>query len=485
MDKLKDQHGLVGMTRLASVFLVRLCTVETALYLDFFGDKKISEEGKEEDGNGDDKKENIQNKTDSGKSPTALASRVVSEDGTYYDKDFQAYLASLTSALHRTIRRGLVTVLDLDTLCQIVSVLREERSIASSSPITLAAARAISSVIEDAQERLIFCATNSLTKEVIRFKPSPTDLDYPNKLTKISDALQPQSVTGTEDDAMKKQLQVYESWFPPIRSVLRILSKIFRVVEPRVFEDIALQSVQSCTRSLRDGSKYIHKRSGIIHADLFLVKHLLILREQLSPFDIDLRSVERQLDFSDAGKAVSRFLANRNRRLFSMSSENALVKLLREGVSINEESVDSKRDLEEALRNACNDFIDHSCNSLAEGVFVLVGKLDSSTPESLQSASFFNANNVKEIIGTTLQNLESKAKDVSSQMGLYLDNTTTQNILLKPVSKKISKWTEEIRKAVNEMIDGNIGWDAAIRTEVLRMIDDLEKGIKRIGRTSK
>merc|ERR1739838_589753 len=106
-------------------------------------------------------------------------------------------------------------------------------------------------------------------------------------------------------------------------------------------------------------------------------------------------------------------------------------------------------------RNACNDFIDHTCNSLAKDVFGLVGKLDSSTPESLQSASFFNASNVKEILGTTLQNLESKVKDVISQMGLYLDNTTTQNILLNPVSKKISKWTEEIRKAVNEMIDGN------------------------------
>ena len=34
-----------------------------------------------------------------------------------------------------------------------------------------------------------------------------------------------------------------------------------------------------------------------------------ILREQLSPFDIQLRSVERQLDFSEAGKAVTRFLA--------------------------------------------------------------------------------------------------------------------------------------------------------------------------------
>ncbi len=268
MDKLKDQHGLVGMTRLASVFLIRLCTVETALYLDFFGEKKVEEEGKEssdgEEVNGE------KNRT----GPQSLPSRSTQEDGTSYDKDFQAYLASLTSALHRTVRRGLVTVSDLDTLCQIVSVLREERSMASSSPTTLAAARSISSVIEDAQERLIFCATTSLTKEVIRFKASPKDLDYPNKLTKKSET--PADATEGADDAVKKQLEVYESWFPPMRSVLKILSKIFRVVEPKVFEDIALQSVQSCTRSLRDGSKYIEKKSGTLHADLFLVKHLLV-----------------------------------------------------------------------------------------------------------------------------------------------------------------------------------------------------------------
>merc|ERR1711865_102291 len=364
------------------------------------------------------------------------------------------------------IRRGLVTVLDLDTLCQIVSVLREERSMASSSPTTLAAARAISSVIEDAQERLIFCATNSLTKEVIRFKSTPKDLDYPNKLKKYSETLAAQSTPNNEGDAVQMQLQVYESWFPPMRSVLRILSKIFRVVEPKVFEDIALQSVQSCTQSLRDGSNHIQKRSGTIHADLFLVKHLLILREQLSPFDIDLRSVERQLDFSQSGKAVSRFLANRNRRLFSMSTENALVTLLREGVSINEESVDSKRDLEEALRNACNGFIDHTCDSIAQDVIDLVGELESSTPESINSSSFFNATKVRDILGKTLQNLESKVTEVVSQMALYLDNPATQNILLKPISKKISKGVEEIRKAVSEVTCGNIGWDATIQADV-------------------
>lgn len=287
MDKLKDQHGLVGMTRLASVFLIRLCTVETALYLDFFGEKKMGEIQKN---NGGD-----EGGSDQASSTAApLAVQVVSDDGRYYDSDFQAYLTSLTSSLHRTIRRGLVTVLDLDTLCQIVSVLREERSMASASPTTTAAARAISSVIEDAQERLIFCATNSLTREVIRFKPTPDDLDYPNKLTKK--AAKDNASPPVEDDAVQKQLQVYESWFPPMRSVLKILSKIFRVVEPRVFEDIALQSVQSCTRSLKDGAVYIQKRSGTMHSDLFLVKHLLV-RSSRRKFSTDIRCLCRVFSF--------------------------------------------------------------------------------------------------------------------------------------------------------------------------------------------
>jgi hypothetical protein len=156
----------------------------------------------------------------------------------------------------------------------------------------------VSGVIQDAQERLIFCANDSLHKEVVRFKPTSADLNYPGKLLgekpKVSividddddNAKKKEANAGEDktdddntaavDDAVSAQLRVYESWFPPMRSVLRILSKIFRVVEPRVFEDIALQSVQSCTKSLKDGSVHILKNSGQIHADLFLVKHLLV-----------------------------------------------------------------------------------------------------------------------------------------------------------------------------------------------------------------
>ena len=203
------------------------------------------------------------------------------------------------------------------------------------------------------------------------------------------------------------------------------------------------------------------------------------MREQLSPFDIDLRSVERQLDFSDAGKAVSRFLANRNRRLFSMTTENALVALLREGVSINEESVDSKRDLEEALRKACNDFIDHTCKSLASDVLEIAEKLAVTKKETLATADFIQANHVKELLTKTSERMEVQVGEMTSQMKLYLDNPATQSILLKPISRKISKGLDEIRKVVTSgVVSGENGWDESNQGEVLILIDEVEKKLK-------
>jgi len=519
MDILKERHGLVGMTRLASVFLIRLCTVETALYLDFFGDpdkrRQTTKKVKGAAGDGEDEKESEENEgeddakassfkrlgsSSSHQPGAALASQILSEDATYRDAEFQSMLGSLCSALHRTIRRGLVSVLDLDVLCQVVSVLREERSAANSTSTTLAAARAVSGVIQDAQERLIFCANTSLHKEVVRFKPTSADLNYPGKLLgeKPKAAIIIEDEEGEGDatkkaeeaakeeaevnDAVAAQLRVYESWFPPMRSVLRILSKIFRVVEPRVFEDIALSAVQACTKSLKDGSAHILRASGQIHADLFLVKHLLILREQLSPFDIQLRSVERQLDFSEAGKAVSRFLANRNRRLFSMSTENALVTLLREGVSVQESSVDSKRDLEDCLRSACNDFIEHTTSSLLGPIFVFVDQCKNASSDGstdvLRKAPFMNGIVVKGRFGNAYENLESELGNVSTQMKLYLENQTTQSILLKPVVRKITRALEEARRFIDEVPNDENDWDTELREEVLKSAAAFETRVK-------
>jgi len=557
LDFLKEKHGLIGMTRLASVFLMRLCTIETRLYLDFFGkdldldnnndgndddddnendNKKEADEDDKNNSNGDKKddddddmhatKKKVSFQSDAAKvtstinattvttttstastnkkkDAATLASQVMTKNGIYYDTSFQAFLDALCDNLYRTIRRGIVTILDLDTLCQIVSVLREEQSLANASPTTMAAARSIGRVIVDAQERLIFCANSVLGKDVFRFKSTPMDLDYPDKLRRFKEGHSldlngngtsskengdggGEGAGGSSEVAFKMQMQVYESWFPPIRSVLKVLSKIFRVVEPHVFEDIALTSVQACSRSLKEGSLHIERKSGVLHSDLFLVKHLLILREQLSPFDIQLRSVERQLDFSDAGKAVSRFIANRNRRLFSMTSENALVTLLCEGVSTREASIDSKRDLEDALRSACNDFIEHTSSSLAGPILTFVEQCKSvkvTNNGSLKEQSFMTGDYVMAVMSRAMDRLEPELGEINTQMSLYMDNAATRSILLKPVVRKITRLLEEARAFINEGAvmddeENESNWTEEKKDAVLKIMSDFEKMIK-------
>jgi hypothetical protein len=190
------------------------------------------------------------------------------------------------------------------------------------------------------------------------------------------------------------------------------------------------------------------------------------------------------LDFTDAGKAVSRFLANRNRRLFSMSTDNALVTLLREGVSVQESSVDSKRDLEDALRSACNDFIEHTSQAMARDVFNFDQQCKS-FGGTMADQAFMNGETVKMMFANTWESLESQIADVLEQMGLYLDNAATQSILLKPVSRKITRAIEEARKNLEKVVDGENGWDTALRIEVLGLMDKIETAIKQAAKTSK
>jgi cell pole-organizing protein PopZ len=316
VEQLRETHGLVGMTRLACVFLMRVCSVESALYLDFFGipptnktklkKKKISNgdgqkekgtstathnDNESDDSEDEDEDENESKGRGGGKYRNMSASRKKKQNkpSPYLDDEpFQKMLSTtVCSNLHRVIRRGVVLLSDMDLLCQVVSVLREERSNANASVHTRSLARSISAMIEDAQERLIFCTQNVLTKEVVKFHPSPSDVDYPNRLlqqqrqtpsdTPSTTNANTNNENDTEGDSiLQAQMHLYESWYPPMRTVLKVLSKIFRVVEPRVFEDIALQAVQACTSSLKDAANTVRVVSGVMDSDLFLVKHLLV-----------------------------------------------------------------------------------------------------------------------------------------------------------------------------------------------------------------
>lgn len=180
------------------------------------------------------------------------------------------------------------------------------------------------------------------------------------------------------------------------------------------------------------------------------------------------------MDFSDAGKAVARFLANRNRRLFSMSTENALLTLLREGVTVQESSVDSKRDLEDALRSACNDFIEHTCKNVAGDLMQFVA--------NHKGSGAIPADGINSILAKTTESLDESLTGVLEQMGLYLDNPATQSILLKPVSRKIAKSIEDAKKEVQSAKEG---WDEENKAKTLGLLDTIEQKIRASSKSNK
>ena len=73
-------------------------------------------------------------------------------------------------------------------------------------------------------------------------------------------------------------------------------------------------------------------KSGVFFQDsinghLFLIKHLLILREQIAPFDVDFAVKEMSLDFSKMRTAAYGLWSHSN-RLFALSGNNALLEFL-------------------------------------------------------------------------------------------------------------------------------------------------------------
>ena len=57
------------------------------------------------------------------------------------------------------------------------------------------------------------------------------------------------------------------------------------------------------------GSKAVAKRASIMDGELFFMKQLLILREQMVPFDAEFSVVEKDLDFTHMRDYLRRILA--------------------------------------------------------------------------------------------------------------------------------------------------------------------------------
>ncbi|KAJ4769136.1 Conserved oligomeric Golgi complex subunit 3 [Rhynchospora pubera] len=360
----------------------------------------------------------------------------------------------LCTYLYDTLRPRLIHEANLDALCELVDILKVEvlgehlsrrgESVAGLRPT-------LQRILADIHERLAFCARTHIREEIANYRPSDADLDYPKKLERTVEAA---STPAHEDNS-----DIYETWFRPLEKTVSCLSKLYHCLEPAVFTGLAQEAVEVCSISIQNASKSIVKKSGQMDGQLFLIKHLLILREQIAPFDMEFSVTYKELDFSHMLEHLRRILRGQV-SLFDWSRSTSLARTL--SPRILESQIDAKKELEKSLKATCEEFIMAITKLVVDPMLSFVTKvtavksalsssnqsqkLDSVLAKPLKTQAFASPDKVAEVVQKVRDAIEQELPIVMAKMKLYLQNPSTRLILFKPIKTNIVEAHVQLHK---------------------------------------
>lgn len=230
-----------------------------------------------------------------------------------------------------------------------------------------------------------------LRDEVQAFKPQPADLEYPECLLNAqqcngaaagvavsgqSSAAEVDTPAASTGDRAAAAADDTATWYPPLKSTLSCLAMLYRSVDTQAFSGLGQDALYNCTCAVQQAGALIEKKAGQRDAQLFIIRHLLILREQISTFQADFRAFDRDLDFTHVRGQLQRLLAGEV-PLFQASQSAASLQLVAQGsLRVQENQVDGKKELEKALKSKCEAFIMNMTKIAVEPMLTFVTKVN-------------------------------------------------------------------------------------------------------------
>ena len=240
-------------------------------------------------------------------------------------------LEPLADVLYDIIRPSVLSLTDIDYICDLVNILKVEvmeeqiGQYGSGLSKTSGLMQVMTRILADMQERLIFRAQNFIRDDVSGYRQKEEDLNYPECLIE-SDA------SSTTDEKQDDKSLKPSPWYPPVSLTLSMLAKLYKCVDKTIFSGLAQEAIAACTSVVREGHRQLSRRKGSISLEssslaeksdekdaassislkstyvlsfdpkvdtsLFLIRQLLILKEQITPFEVDMCVIEKELDFS-------------------------------------------------------------------------------------------------------------------------------------------------------------------------------------------
>lgn len=319
-------------------------------------------------------------------------------------------------------------------------------------------------VLQDAQTRLFFKAQSVIQAEIRYYTPKPEDLVYPDKLVAMRKPVSQYEIK--EKDSVSQLFQLpsldkKETWFPTLEKTVWVLSQLHDFVKPAIFEDIAHEAVSFCRQSLVTSSNLVEQRSstGVLDGQLFLVRHLLILKEVANNLDYTPKDTEPRSDIGGMTDTLASVL-NRTTALLP----DALFASL--GMPRGHDTFsDSRHDIDQDLKRACQEVISFCarlpCEPLREWVDRVQAFNDariSFSPGS-QAPLLTEQEWAKHAIAENLHQvfIEACERDLRSfvtKLRLYLEDDRTVSVLVTHIEEAIIDAYLKFRNVVWNMYAG-------------------------------
>ena len=390
-------------------------------------------------------------------------------------------MRDLCDSLYTELRPRILQQVDIDILCDLVQIFGELQARASavssssnhqedekrkyrtlsniseggdSVPVFCGL---IQRMIADIQEKLVYRFEKHLDKKIRSFRPSKSDLEYPNILFK-----------NTEHTVR----------YPTLKETLSSLTKMYSSTNRKVFQILAKSSLTACIQSLREASNSITVSSSVLDGTLFLISQLLILTEQIARFDVDLIITEKK---TSAGKLLGGLVNTIVKgglssdiptssssesflgRLFSIR-DNPFLGAVRANITV--ETIDSKQKLADELSSAIRNFIEHSMLYVAKSLVLITVELEKEKISLSHDENTFNSDIssssskkkkmkalkdstflFKAVMNEDLETLRDAMRDYGKEVVLNIRNKADQTLVelatLRHKQKSIQVLTEK------------------------------------------
>ncbi|KAI0731611.1 Sec34-like family-domain-containing protein [Fomitopsis betulina] len=349
-------------------------------------------------------------------------------------------------------------------------------------------------VLQDAQTRLFFKAQSVIQSEIRYYVPKAEDLDYPQRLIAAR-----KPVTGLEIREKEsvsqlfqlKSLDKQDTWYPTLRKTVWVLSQLHDFVKPAIFDEIAREAVNLCLQSLISAAQTLKSKlpsESTLDVYLFLVRHLLILKEMTQNLDLENKSTDRPIDLSGVTETLASVLGRTSSYL---ALPNALLTSL--GIQNDGDMTDIRRSLDQELKASCEMLIKHSAGPVTVLIRLWTDvHRNRKATRPLGASSIAGARAAEPRWGQPrlspegVNDLWARLKVVSAtelrksvhKLRLYLEDERTVSVLLGHIQERIVDDWAEWRRAVREIypigsaVQVDVGTEDLVRAMVRSACDE-------------